>query len=144
MKMYYKYALFCFFQETDFLAHKCIPSSSHTSGSDQHMCKGLKYLKTTAPKPAQAFTDESRANKSQCQGLDPTEKFQEPEPEQILEDKRSDQDELKRDDERSCGYDPEEGMPAVVVTQAEEVSGDQNISSCHVFQNQYDLDNWTI
>ncbi len=135
------------------MAHEFIPSSSHTSGSDQHICEGLKYLtqegleadvKTTAPKPAQAFTDESRASQSQGQGLDPAEKLQEPEPEQILEDKRSDQEDLKPDDEsfmtqRICEYDPEEGMPAVVVTKPEEVSGDQNISSRHVFQNQYDF-----
>ncbi|XP_058623122.1 uncharacterized protein LOC131534311 isoform X1 [Onychostoma macrolepis] len=125
-------------KESDFLAHEFI-SSSHTSGSDQHICEGFKYLtqeglepdvKTTAPKPAQAFTDESTAGQSQDQGLDPTVKLQEPEPEQILEDKRSDQEDLKRDDEsfmtqRSCEYDPEEGMPALVVTQPEEVSSDQ-------------------
>ncbi|XP_016423918.1 uncharacterized protein LOC107752458 [Sinocyclocheilus rhinocerous] len=127
-------------KESDFLAHEFIPSSSHTSGSGQHICEGFKYLtqeglepdvKTTAtPKPAQAFTDESAASQTQGQGLHPTGKPQEPEPEQILEDKRSDQEDLKRYDEtfrtqRSCEYEPEEGMPAVVVTQPEEVSSDQ-------------------
>ncbi|XP_042609547.1 protein HOS4 isoform X2 [Cyprinus carpio] len=127
-------------KESDFLAHEFIPSSSHTSGSGQHICEGLKYLiqeglepdvkTTTTPKPAQAFTEESTASQTQGQGLDPTERLQEPEPEQILEDKRSDQEDLKQDDEtfrtqRMCEYEPEEGMPAVVVTQPEEVSSDQ-------------------
>uniref|UniRef100_A0A9J8AAE6 Ankyrin repeat domain-containing protein SOWAHC-like n=1 Tax=Cyprinus carpio carpio TaxID=630221 RepID=A0A9J8AAE6_CYPCA len=122
-------------KESDFLAHEFIPSSSHTSGSGQHICEGLKYLiqeglepdvkTTTTPKPAQAFTEESTASQTQGQGLDPTERLQEPEPEQILEDKRSDQEDLKQDDEtfrtqRMCEYEPEEGMPAVVVTQPEE------------------------
>ncbi|KAL0154543.1 hypothetical protein M9458_048806, partial [Cirrhinus mrigala] len=116
--------------ETDFLA----PSSSHTLGSEQHICEGLKYLtqeglepdvRTTTPTPAQAFTDESTAGQSHGQGLDPTEKLQEPEPEQILENKRPDQEDLQRDDEtlvtqRSYEYDPEEGMPALVVTQPDE------------------------
>ncbi|XP_050954871.1 uncharacterized protein LOC127156179 [Labeo rohita] len=67
---------------------------------------------------------------SHGQGLDPNEKLQEPEPEQIRENKRSDQEDLMQDDEtlmtqRSYEYDPEEGMPALVVTQPDEISSDQ-------------------
>ncbi|RXN30061.1 ankyrin repeat domain-containing SOWAHC-like isoform X6 [Labeo rohita] len=122
-------------KESDFLA----PSSSHTLGSGQHICEELKHLtqeglkpdvKVPTPTPAQAFTDESTACQSHGQGLDPNEKLQEPEPEQIRENKRSDQEDLMQDDEtlmtqRSYEYDPEEGMPALVVTQPDEISSDQ-------------------
>ncbi|XP_052453899.1 ankyrin repeat domain-containing protein SOWAHB isoform X2 [Carassius gibelio] len=107
-------------KESDFSAHELIPSSAHTSGSGQHLCEGLKYLTTsTTPKPAQAFVQESTASQTPDAG-----------PEASLEEQRSDQEDLRRDEEtfrtqRSCGGEPEQGMPAVVVTRAEEVSSDQ-------------------
>ncbi|XP_073687783.1 uncharacterized protein [Garra rufa] len=114
-------------------------SSLHTVGSEQHICEGLTYLTHEGLEPeikiptltqAQAFTDESATSQSHGQGLDPTEKLQEPEPEQILENKRSDPEDLMQDDknlmtQRTYDYDLEEGMPAVVVTQPDEVSSDQ-------------------
>ncbi|XP_043084073.1 ankyrin repeat domain-containing protein SOWAHB isoform X2 [Puntigrus tetrazona] len=125
-------------KESDYI-QEFIPSSSHTPGSGQHIREELKYLtqeglepdvQTTTPKPTQAFTDESTAGQSQGRGLDPTEKLQGQESERVPEDKRSDQENPQPDREtfvtqRSCDYDPEDGMPAVVVTQPEEVSSDQ-------------------
>ncbi|XP_051741255.1 uncharacterized protein LOC127507854 isoform X2 [Ctenopharyngodon idella] len=120
-------------KESEFSTPEFIPSSSHTLGSEQHICEGLKYLtgdglepdlKTSKPAPALDFTDESTASQSHSQGQDPTEK----EAEQILKNEGFDQKELKQDHENHMAqrsYDLEEGMPAVVITQPDEVSSDE-------------------
>ncbi|KAK2867587.1 hypothetical protein Q8A67_025704 [Cirrhinus molitorella] len=119
-------------------------SSLHTL--EQHICEGLKNLtqeglkpdvKTTTLTPAQAFTDEYTASQSHGQGPNLTEKLQEPEPEQVLENKGSDlmQDDKNLMTQRSNEYELEEGMPAVVVTQPDAISSDQaediNLSVIH-------------
>ncbi|XDV52506.1 hypothetical protein PO909_021232 [Leuciscus waleckii] len=121
-------------KESEFSTHEFTPSSSHTLGSEQHICE-LKHvtrdglepdLETSVPAPALAFTDESTASQSHSHGHDPTEQ----EAEQILKNEGFDQEELKQDHENRMTqrrYDLEEGTPAVVVTQPDEVSGDQNV-----------------
>ncbi|KAL1247932.1 hypothetical protein QQF64_023308, partial [Cirrhinus molitorella] len=119
-------------------------SSLHTL--EQHICEGLKNLtqeglkpdvKTTTLTPAQAFTDEYTASQSHGQGPNLTEKLQEPEPEQVLENKGSDlmQDDKNLMTQRSNEYELEEGMPAVMVTQPDAISSDQaediNLSVIH-------------
>ncbi|XP_067292763.1 ankyrin repeat domain-containing protein SOWAHB isoform X1 [Pseudorasbora parva] len=109
-------------KESEFLTHKFIPPSSLTLGSEQHICERLKHLMTSRPAPALAFTDESTASHSQ--GRDPTEE----EAKQVLKKHGLDQEELQQDHENHMAlrsYDTEERMPAVVVTQPDEVSSDQ-------------------
>ncbi|XP_077067618.1 uncharacterized protein LOC143721223 isoform X4 [Siphateles boraxobius] len=119
-------------QESEFSTHEFAPSSSQSLGSEQRICE-LKHLnrdglepdlETSVPAPALAFTDESTASQSHSHGHDPTEQ----EADQILKNEGFDQEELKQDHEdrikqRRC--DLEEGTPAVVVTQPDEVSSDQ-------------------
>ncbi|KAK7122045.1 hypothetical protein R3I93_022983 [Phoxinus phoxinus] len=99
--------------------HEFIPSSPHALGSEQHICE-LKHLARDGPEPdletSLAFTDESAASHSHSHA------------EQILNNEGFDPEELKQDPEIRTAqrrYDLEEGTPAVVVTQADEVSSDQ-------------------
>ncbi|XP_048015296.1 protein HOS4 isoform X2 [Megalobrama amblycephala] len=120
-------------KEPEFSTTEFTPSSSHTLGSEQHSCEGLKHLTgdglepdlmTSTPAPVLAFTDESAASQSHRQRQDPTEN----EADQTLKNKGFDQEELKQDHENRMAqrsYDLEEGMPAVVITEPDEVSSDE-------------------
>lgn len=93
---------------------------------------------TSTPAPVLAFTDESAASQSHSQRQDPTES----EADQTLKNEGFDQEELKQDHENRMAqrsYDLEEGMPAVVITEPDEVSEERSVLSCHVLQHQYDF-----